>query len=280
VAVEPAVQPAEPAPVAPEPTVPSPIVPIIKETAASETPPTPDALTFRDITGGRSLPKPEETVSSAETKVSQAIEDIQLIKQPAVPLLASEPVPAAPILAAESPKRESDDFTTSHVVEKPVEPPMSNVVSETTKKEEKIVPAEVPKIDQKDRQNEPKDEARHHEVERAAEQPEEPKSDTKETPPVEQKSSAKPDDHDEQAIKRVREITDQMVRTSETIKTANDKAAESGSVKQALAPGGLILPQAKPEKIETQVAEAAPTPHKLAPGEVYVDENGNVIIGE
>jgi hypothetical protein len=266
-------------PAAPEPTVPSPIVPIIKETAASEAP-APNALTFRDITGGRPLPKAEETAVPAETKVNQAIEDVQLIKQPAVPLVASEPVPAASVLAAESPKRESDDFTTSNVVEKPVESPVYNVVSETTKKEEKIEPIEEPKINRKDRQDELKVESRRPDVEKVAEQPKEPKPDIKETEHIEQKSSAKSSDHDEQVAKRVRELTDQMARTSEIIKDVNEKVAESRSAKQALAPGGLILPQAKPEKPEKQEAEAAPLPHKLAPGEVYVDENGNVIIGE
>jgi len=219
VAPEPTPITSAPAPVAAAAAMVVPAEPVIQAVAPipelTVPSPTPNALTFRDITGDKPLPKPEETAASADTsagtsvdtsadtKVSQVIEDVQLIKQPVTPLVASKPA-------------------------------WLNVVSETTKNDGKIESVEEPKIDQKESQNGPKDEQNHRDDEKREK--------------LEQISSAKSNDHGEQVTER--------------------------------AGGGLILPQAKPEKFEEQETETVPPPHKIAPGEVYVDENGNVIVGE
>jgi hypothetical protein len=44
--------------------------------------------------------------------------------------------------------------------------------------------------------------------------------------------------------------------------------------------GQVIMPTAAPAKTEPEVKQHESKPKKLAPGEVYVDESGNVVIGE
>jgi hypothetical protein len=58
----------------------------------------------------------------------------------------------------------------------------------------------------------------------------------------------------------------------------DNKPIESDSPQSAV-PGKLILPTGKKPSVEA-MQPVAEKPKKLAPGEVYVDQNGNVVIGE
>jgi hypothetical protein len=60
--------------------------------------------------------------------------------------------------------------------------------------------------------------------------------------------------------------------------TTNSKPVES-DVPQSGVPGKLILPTTKKPEVEP-AQPVSEKPKKLAPGEVYVDQNGNVMIGE
>ncbi len=116
-------------------------------------------------------------------------------------------------------------------------------------------------------------------VEKAEDKPEENKPETAEKPESEQPNGSNNSNNSSKRNKRRRGGREKPAERIESAEEAEHNQPSAAAAEAAPLTGTLILPSGEKPVMDVEKPKEA-KPKKLAPGEVYVDDSGNVIIGE